>query len=83
MSDSTVGSIRSSGAAVKQLRNVKRPRPLKLLPSQVEEMLEQMQQVELDLKEQQYHVEATKRIDRLSKLLKEHGSALECLNKVF
>jgi hypothetical protein len=34
--------VRTSGAA-KQLRNVKRPRPLKMSPSQLDEVLEQVQ----------------------------------------
>ena len=75
------GSVRSSGS-VKQLRNVKRPRPLKLVPSQLEEVLDQIQLVEAELRDKVYHREATKRISRLSKVLKEHGAALESFNKV-
>ena len=41
MSDSPAVSVRSSGAA-KLLRNVKRPRPLKMSPSQLDEVLEQV-----------------------------------------
>jgi hypothetical protein len=75
------GSVRSS-SSVKQLRNVKRPRPLKLVPSQLEDVLDQIQLVEAELRDKVYHREATKRISRLSKVLKEHGAALESFNKV-
>lgn len=81
MGDSPVnGSLRGSGSA-KQLRNVKRPRPLKMVPGQLEEVLEQVQQVEAALREKLYDLEATRQISRLSKLLKQHGAALECYNK--
>jgi len=48
----------------------------------MEEVLDQIQLVEAELRDKVYQLEATKRISKLSKVLKEHGSALEGYNKV-
>jgi hypothetical protein len=82
MGDTPTLSVRSSGA-VKQLRNVQRPRPLRMVPSQVEELVEQVKQAEAALREKLYYSEAVQNIYRLNKQLKQHGSALESYNKVY
>jgi hypothetical protein len=44
--------------------------------------LVQVQQVEGILREKLYDLESGQKVSRISRLLKENGSALECYNKV-